>query len=95
MLSINADGRLITSNTAELVPCPQHDALDAGCPLYPGVWLCGTNPCVIAKSSLQSHKADAIALLETEIEFISGDCGSIDLNVVARKLREAVRLLQQ
>jgi hypothetical protein len=37
---------------------------------------------------------EAIIILETEVEFISGDCGSIDLNVVAAKLKEAMRLLK-
>ena len=31
------------------LPCPQHDALDAGCPLHAGVWLCGVQPCIIMR----------------------------------------------
>jgi len=41
-----------------------------------------------------NNARDAITLLETEIEFISGDCGKIDLGVVANKLNAVVALLR-
>jgi len=49
----------------------------------------------VCNAPAQQATKDAITLLETEIEFISGDCGKVDLNVVASKLREAVKLLHQ
>jgi hypothetical protein len=45
----NTIGTQPTSTNSAMVPCPQHDALDAGCPLHAGVWLCGIKPCMIAQ----------------------------------------------
>jgi hypothetical protein len=39
----------ITSTNSAMVPCPQHDAIDAGCPLHAHVWFCGIKPCMIAR----------------------------------------------
>jgi len=37
------------SHNSAMVPCPQHDAIDGGCPLHAHVWLCGIKPCMIAR----------------------------------------------
>ena len=38
-----------TPTDIDMVPCPQHDAVDAGCPLHAHVWFCGVKPCMIIK----------------------------------------------
>jgi len=45
--ALDAAIKSLQAELAQTVPCPQHDALDAGCPLHAGVWLCGIKPCII------------------------------------------------
>lgn len=48
---------LIDQEKELLVPCPQHNAIDAGCPLNAHVWLCGSKPCMIKQQGITYEKS--------------------------------------
>lgn len=64
-------------------------AIDELCELREGL---ETNPEPASSGGLEIE--EAIEILETEIEFISGDCGKVDLGVVASKLRQVINLIK-